>query len=334
METRNNFLDFWKFIAAIGVILVHVPFGGAFGNIMSSVGICGVSFFFLISGYSCYGPKEIVCPKIRKRLLRNGIITIITVLIFALITYIEKKHNHEFNWWKLAFRKPSLYLKMLFAGDFDIIHGEALWFMVALLWSYVVFYFINRMSLKKTVYVLAVIFLLLRIVVDTWVNSYNLNWHISGNAIIGALPLMFTGYIIAEQKEKILEIPDSVLIFCSIFFAAAMFVFVNFNVGPLDLSPIFKMLCAIAIFILGLKKPEQAIIKPVAYLGRHDSLYIYLCHVPFIILFSNLMYSMHVRETLIYWQLPLVVILAAVIFARLLGLLTSLIKSLCFRNFP
>ena len=204
--------------------------------------------------------------------------------------------------------------------------------MVALLWSYVVFYFINRLSLKKSVYVLAVIFLLLRIVVDTYVNSYNLNWHISGNAIIGALPLMFTGYLISEQKEKSLQIPDTVLILCCVIFAAAMFVFANFKIGPIDLSPIFKMLTAIAIFMLGLKKPQQAIIKPLAYLGRHDSLYIYLSHVAFIILFSNIFYNLPIRQTVIQWQLPLVVILAAVIFARLLGLLTSLIKILCFRN--
>ena len=79
ISNRNYNWDFWKFIAAVGVILVHAPYKGNLGSILSSVGVLGVSFFYLISGYACYGEPEKMCPKIRKRLLRNGIITVLAV---------------------------------------------------------------------------------------------------------------------------------------------------------------------------------------------------------------------------------------------------------------
>ena len=75
---RNNSIDCWKFIAAIGVIFVHVPFDGPLGHICTSIGICGVAFFYLISGYACYGDKDETCPKIKKRFIRNGLITLLT----------------------------------------------------------------------------------------------------------------------------------------------------------------------------------------------------------------------------------------------------------------
>ena len=67
MTKRNYFLDFWKFIAALGVIMVHVPYGGKLGATLACVGNWGVSFFFLISGYMCFGDREKVCGKIARR---------------------------------------------------------------------------------------------------------------------------------------------------------------------------------------------------------------------------------------------------------------------------
>ena len=95
MSDRNGFIDFWKFFFAIGVILVHIPLPGVYGNIGTAVGVCGVGFFYLISGYACYGPdKKEMCSKILKRFWRNGIITLITIIIYLVFAYFEKKNPH------------------------------------------------------------------------------------------------------------------------------------------------------------------------------------------------------------------------------------------------
>ena len=50
---RNGIIDFWKYIAAIGVIFVHAPLPGMWGSFATAVGVSGVGFFYIITGYAC-----------------------------------------------------------------------------------------------------------------------------------------------------------------------------------------------------------------------------------------------------------------------------------------
>ena len=68
---RNRCLDFFKGIAALGVVFVHITFPGIFGKCISAIGSCGVMLFFLISGYYAYGSRDEMCPKLMKRFRRN-----------------------------------------------------------------------------------------------------------------------------------------------------------------------------------------------------------------------------------------------------------------------
>ena len=328
MGKRNYFWDFWKFIAAIGVIMVHAPFSGDLGKVMTCVGTWGVGYFALISGYACYGESKLMSRKILKRFIRNGIITLVMVGLYLAFSYYMMRIEHRDILWKLELKKPVTYLKMIFIGDFEFFYGSALWYMVGLLYSYIIFYFLVRFNLKKVIYVMLPVFIILRIVVDSYVNSFNANWHWSGNALVGVLPMMLIGYVLADQKEKILKIPTWVLILGAVITAAAMFVLVCVKVGKLDISQPFKMLCGSFVFAIGMKKPGWYIIKPLAFLGREDSLYIYLFHFMILVLLAGYMYSQPVSGKTVEWQLPIAVIIASVIFARILSMIISLIKLL------
>lgn len=325
VTTRNNSIDCWKLIAAIGVIFVHVPFDGALGNILTSIGICGVAFFYIISGYACYGDKEEVCPKIRKRLLRNGIITLITVAIYMLFCILQKKQNHEYNWWIRQFRQPQTWLRMLFPGDFEMMYGSHLWFMIALLWSYVIFYFIARFNLKKAACIACPIFLIIRFIVDSYVNSFNADWHLSGNLIVGALPVMLLGYLIADKKERLMQLTDFVLIISTVLLAAAMFVTVNFRIGKIDISQIFKTFCAASLFLLCLKRPSPRFVTIPAKLGREDSLYIYLFHFLMIVILAENLKPLLLFGHRFVCPLQVAVIAASLLLARIISILKTLL---------
>ncbi|MBP5358279.1 MAG: acyltransferase [Treponema sp.] len=324
-EQRNGIIDFWKFIAAIGVILVHIPLPGVYGKIGTAVGVCGVGFFYIISGYACYGPdKNVMCSKIMKRFRRNGIITIIAVAVYFLFAFLVTKlygNRQDLLLFKQYVMNPVTYLRMILLGDFEFIYGSALWFMVALLYCYLIFYVIVRFELKKLVYVLTPIFLILRIVVDSYVNSYPVSWHISANVIIGALPMMLLGYVIADKKESLCKISNPVLIISCIVSAALMFLAVNFKAGKIDISQPFKILCGASIFVCGIKNSGRHILKPIEKLGREDSLYIYLCHFLIIVILSELIYSFYYNEKVLSWLLPLLVIIVSIIVARFLSII-------------
>jgi len=330
MTKRNYFWDFWKFIAAIGVILVHAPLPGNLGKCMDAVGTWGVVFFFLISGYSCFGPGSEMCGKIRKRLIRNGIITLISVAAYFLFTYLTVRgDNGQMLLFKLALKKPETYVRMLFLGDFEFIYGTALWFMVALLYGYVVFLILLRFNLKKVIYVLLPLLLILRIVVDIRISYTHGDWHWSGNALVGALPIMLLGYVIADNKSRLVKIPTWGLITGSLASAAVMFITVLMKMGGYDVSSVFKIICASFVFILGIRFPGWYIIKPISYLGRKDSLYIYLIHFMVIVVLTNYVHSRWMTMSGLSWKLPLMIIIVSVILARVLSMLIDLIKLIC-----
>ena len=319
---RNGFIDFWKFIAALGVILVHAPLAGIPGNIATAVGVCGVGFFYLISGYACYGPdKNEMCRKITKRLIRNAIITIITVSLYFLFAYFEKKAIGEYILLKLALRRSSTWWRMLLIGDFEFIYGAALWFMIALLQGYLIFLLIVRFNLKILVYILTPVFLIIRIVVDSYVNSFGADWHLSGNLIVGALPMMLLGYLMADKKERLIALPNVAIIITIILSTLAMFAAVNFKIGKIDISQPFKILCGASLFLYGIKNPGAHIFRPLEKLGREDSLFIYLIHFPIIVVLYDLNYYN-----------PLLVILISVVLARILGFTVKKIKDSRYRK--
>ena len=318
---RNGIIDFWKYIAAIAVILVHIPLPGIWGCFATAIGVSGVGFFYLITGYALWGTdKEFMCSKIRKRLLRNGIITIITVAVYFIFAWVYASRHHMLYPLKMKLREPVTYVRMLFLGDFEFINGSALWFMIALLYCYAIFYVIVRFELKKLVYIMTIPLLVLRIVVDTYVNSYPVSWHLSGNLLVGALPMVCLGYVIADQQERLRQISNRTLILCSVFGALAMFVTVLFTIGRLNISQPFKILWFTAIFIYGINNPDRHICKPIETCGRHDTLLIYLSHFLILILVSEYLYGLPHPPKHLDWICPLVVVAITLILARLVSI--------------
>ena len=317
---RNSIIDFWKYIAAIGVILVHIPLPGACGVIMNAVGVCGVGFFYIITGYACWGTdKDLMCQKILKRLKRNGIITVITLAVYFIFAWFYKKRIYALYPLKRALRLPVTYLRMLFLGDFELIYGTALWFMIALLYCYIIFYVIVRFDLKKLVYIMTIPLLVLRIVVDTYVNSYPVSWHLSANLLVGALPMVCLGYVIADQKERLKNIQNWKLILFSILSALAMFATVLFYIGRWNISQPFKILCAASIFVYGINNPDRHICRAIEKCAHQDTLLIYLSHFLIMIILTEKAYALRPLPKNLEWYLPLAVVLVSLLLARMVA---------------
>lgn len=324
MNERNGIIDFWKFIAAIGVILVHIPFMGVFGNICTSIGVCGVGFFFLISGYACYGESNAMTGKIWRRFKRNGIITVLSVLVYLIFAYIVDRIEDREQVLLSMLKEPKTYFRMIFLGDFDFIHGAALWFMVALVLCYPVFILITKLRLRKSVLFILVPLLILRIAVETYICSFDPDhWHWRCNALVDGLPMMLLGYVIAMYKDK-LKIHNLILIFAAILSAAAMFVTVNVKVAGLDISQPFKILCAAFLFVYAINNPKRNIFRPFELLGREDSLYIYLIHYMIIVLVTHFPIAFLDPEVT---PTPMVVIILSIIIARIMSVIKKVIKS-------
>ena len=212
MNKRNYFLDFFKFIGAVGVILVHIRFTGYHGKILASVGTWGVGLIAVISGYACYGDKKVMPDKIIRRFLRNGLITVVTVLLYVIFSYFELSYNNQLYYWDIGFAEADTYIKMLIFGDFCFFYASALWYMVALLYCYMIFYFLVRYAHRAVFYVLLPVTVILRMVTVIYVTYTNASWNLTSNFLVGVLPMMLIGYVFAEQKENLVKFSTPFLI--------------------------------------------------------------------------------------------------------------------------
>lgn len=318
-KQRNYLLDFEKGIAAIGVVLVHFQFPGVLGNVLCSIGVCGVILFFLISGYFAYDPDdEAACRKLMKRFRRNLVITLIAVGTYLIITVIEQIAVGTIGEWAEILKDPWLIPRMIILGDFEFIFGDPLWFMLALLYSYLILYLIHRFKVSRYAYYFLPLLLLLRIGMETYTNSYGADWHLSGNFLVGGLPVMLLGHFMAYKKDRIVKIP--LRLTCSLAAAAMllMFVTVNVKLGDLDVSQIFKIWCAFEFFVIALCLPEKKGIPAVGRMGDKYSLYVYLSHYAIGVLMMDIHAHFDAPDWMREWILPVTVIFLSLMFSAVL----------------
>lgn len=315
-KQANHMIDFIKGIAALGVILVHFQFPGVFGRIMCSIGVSGVVFFYLVSGYFAFDPDdEKACRNLLKRFKRNLFITAAAVLIYLLFTVIEQAVLGTIGEWAKKLRDPLLYVRMVFLGDFEFMHGDPLWFMPALLYAYLILYVFHRCRISKYAYVLLPVLLLLRIGMESYTNSFGADWHLSGNVLVGAMPIMLLGHYFAYKKETFSQIPLFLTVPFLLISMALLFVSVNVPFFGLDVSQIFKIWLASEAFLLALRLPEKRGIPALEVLGKKYSLYIYLFHYLIGVLFIDILIGVGAPDWVRNWVLPVVVTVASILVA-------------------
>ena len=330
-----DLLDLIKGIAAICVVFVHIRFPGNTGAIMSSFGTCGVTIFFLVSGYFIYDPgndRRKMCDRILKRVGRNMIITLIVMVLYFLYTYNERRMYGGLSDWLTEFTDPITYIRMMFPGDFAVISGEHLWFMASLLFAYLIIWLFIQFKIEGKIKYMLPVLMCVRIGLELYTSSFGTHWLICSNALVAALPVMALGYVIAEKKKEAFEMTSDKLGILVIISVALMIASSVFRIGTFDLSPIFKMMTAVTVFMFCIDNPDCHPPRALTVIGAKDALYIYVIHYmmidPIIRLVHKIPYSPIPGE----WLVPILVAVFAVITAMIIRIVADLIGSLVKRR--
>lgn len=322
MVKRNNLLDIFKLILAVGVIFVHFPFEGPIGNFFASIGTTGVIVFFLISGYSCYkGENTDNSPTILRRTRRILNLTLVSVLIYLIFTIIEKATLGTIaEWASTYFTNPLFYLRLIVLGDFEFIRGDHLWFLLALLYGYLIMYLVEKKRLRKPLAIALPFLILLRIGMETYTNSFGADWHLSGNVLVGALPMLALGYFIHAKEESLLKIEGRYWISALILSYILMYYAVNNKAFGLDISQIFKVSTAALSFLCCLSYPTLIKDNLIAAFGRWGSLYIYVFHYLIGVLLKDIFMANGITGDFYSTHFPWIVVGVSLLFAALLAL--------------
>ena len=147
VKTRNNAMDLVKVFAALFVVLIHFPFPGITGNILKAEGRFAVLFFFMISGFFCVKPGEKFVPKVLKRKIWHiAAIYFAAAALYLIYNCVSGGLgfiNERFS--DLSVTRYSLVRYLVF-NDPILTHSH-LWFLLALIYSYLLFFAVAKIPL-------------------------------------------------------------------------------------------------------------------------------------------------------------------------------------------
>lgn len=201
IKKQNVFLDFWKGVACISIILIHFPLPGEFGNTVRYLAEFAVPLFFLISGYYSYDQAGRAKEKIARRIKRIQRLTLFSCVFYFIYTVLLNIKRHELAEYWIEWTSLRKWISIFALGDLDILGAGHLWFIVALLYSYYILLFLEKRDWMEKAYKWIQALFILKLVVVIWVESTVSSWHWKGNVLIGALPYILLGHYIAKRKS-------------------------------------------------------------------------------------------------------------------------------------
>lgn len=303
ITTRNNCLDCLKGIACIFVVFMHCEFPGYLGVFVQSISRFSVPFFFMVSGYFCYGKTDYL-----KKIKHIGVIILGAMIFYLVVTPINKtifsiKLRRLMSW--LIFNVPPF--------------ATHLWFLFALLYDYLLFALFERWKLRKFAYflipvgIITYIFMaqgahLLGIFVKN--RSYR-------NFLIEGFPLFTLGFWIHEHQDDI-QISDRSL-FWIVVITTLLCPVERLLMGRDFGVNIVSFLQVIALFLFAVKNPSIGAERLLSKLGFKYSMYIYVIHPSIMSLLDETYKVLHFDEyTFALYILPVLCVALTVLCSSLL----------------
>lgn len=273
---KNNTLELLKLFASYMVVFIHVLFYGKMGVAIDALARFAVPFFFLVSGYYSY---QIPCEKIKKRIKH-----ILTLLIFSVICCIAfeiiclLKYNKEGLMALLnAYTDLSTYVNLFIFNE--TVGAEHLWYLFAVFYVYVLFYFATKFHIKeKVIFIISTFLLLLHILLGEGFSIFGIVVpapFVRNFALMG-IPFFALGLFVKKHKHKFRNIPNYlILLFIPIGAFESVISRFSFGENELYIGSLFVLVAIVCVFI----KFED--VKYPTFLTALEgcSTYIYIFHI-------------------------------------------------------
>lgn len=321
MIKRNNSLDFFKGIACIAVVFMHVEFPGIIGTMVQSVARWSVPLFFATSGYFMKNGTVESCFRKSKHILQ--------IILYATLFYVAFGIGYHAYLGDLAeytasqFSVINVFSFILF--NVPVFINGHLWFLFALLYVYLSYAIMIRLDLVKYQKVLCILLLC-----GHFAMSYGAMLFLEGGApgrlyrnfVFEGLPFFILGNLMYHinqnietdsQKGRIHKL-GLVLFLVSIILSMAERILVgqDFSVHIASVIALIGILMFVSVETI----PAQ--LNIFAELGRNHSLMIYILHPAIYRVIDICAKGIKIGDTDIYlWIRPVLALIFTIIVAIL-----------------
>lgn len=325
MKKQNKCLNFFKGLACILVVSLHVRFPvEAIDGPVQCLARFSVPLFFVISGFYCYyESNNVYLQKIPKKIRHIFQICVVSfgfwiAMNYAVSIFGADKHNIKeltqgiFSW--------NTLVRFILLNEDPII--SILWFLLALLYCYVIYYLGARTNKLRIFPKLVAPLLFLHLLLGNIGNGI-LNWKIDvelyRNVWLMGFPLFTLGHELRAKQNVILDKISSsssiVLMILGLVLTLAEWSLI----GGRQQMYIGSILMAGSCIIYSMWNPEKKVIGVVSYVGEKLSLYVYVLHISVGIVIDKMAKIVNISNIFGYQCIrPTLVIISTIIVAAVL----------------
>ena len=275
-DNRNRTLDVLKLFASYMVVFIHVMFYGKIGVAVDALARFAVPLFFVVSGFYSY---EISLKQIKKRVAHT-----LQLIAFAAAVYIlwnvlqlliEQDTQGLVQYLNSYLSIKNLLKLLVFNIPLFTVH---LWYLFALLYVYVFYYFAVFFSIRKRlVFSMSILLLVLHVLLGEGLSIFKIVIPIPlvRNFALMGIPFFGLGLLTNTYKQKLCNTPNYMInIFLMVGILETVFSRYFFGKNELYIGSLFVLLACIVTFI---KFPN--IEYPSALISLTScSTYIYIFH--------------------------------------------------------
>lgn len=277
-KVENDCLWMLKGISSIIVILFHCRINGILGDGIIYALRFPIPIFLMSTGYYIYGKTNYLekAKVFLGYLVFGEGVACISIICKSLID------SQSFGFSSVIHAlSANLNLKTILFGS---IFNGTLWYLYAMVWTYIMLYIISKFRYGFTIGYCSVILLLFtHIAGRVYITKYyDINeWvFIFRSALLFAFPFVLIGRLIAETQDKLKKYLNYYSIGGIFCLGMALLFFEYFKwhqFMDLQVSTIF---ISISLFLFALWKPQFKLLGVLNYIGKNLLLYIYVFHIP------------------------------------------------------
>lgn len=325
---RNHGLDAAKAVAAYFVILLHIRFPGRTGEILNVLARFAVPFFFMVSGYFCYGKKGNMLHKMPGKIIHVLSLIAVSYPFYFVWQCIQRTiEGKDVQTWALKLFQREHILDFL-KYNYSLVKYH-LWFLPALLYCYLLFAAVEKLRLHRAACLLIPILLLLlfRMEAANIVAKGTYRPRVYRNYLYTGFPFFMLGYLIHRMESVWKKRMSAWFPIELIILGAGLSIAEYWRAGMQELF-VGSVFLATGVFLAAVKDPERRAPKWLAEIGGRDAFFIYLFHLAVADMWMDLVKYFGMETGNVYqWTRPLVVCILTTFLSACLWKIRNLRKS-------
>lgn len=282
-KKQYNLLNALKIIAAFFVVAIHIHFPGDFGKGVIAVARFAVPFFFMVSGFfSFYENRAVLNEKYKRKIKHLLLLFGTSLLLYFAYGVLGSIMNGTLEGYLKSIFSVSSFFELFVFNHVRIM--EALWFLPALIYVYLVFLAFEKTGITKKLYFLIpVLFLagtLFRECIEIFPEypAIMSKAYLYRNFLFVGLPFFMLGHYIKANEEKLKNKFSNTLLFVLMIIGTAESVAVELlHTGKSVYIGTF--VAVFALFLFAVKNEEKYSAVHLANAGAKYSLYVYILHI-------------------------------------------------------